>query len=324
MENQFKVTVIGTVVRDTIYPYKGEPIQGWGGIYYTLSHLAGILRDQAIIEPVFYLGYDVYDDFIKLLQETFPNVRLDGIKKINQKNNQVILRYVTQEYREETSNYIPPPLPFDLIQPFVKNEVILLNFISGYEVTFETCQKIAEEKSGLLYVDFHSLAFGRNEDGTRFYQRPKNWQDWVRLPDILQMNEKEAETLAARSLRSLEDFKTFAGELVQVSRNILNMTLGSQGSVLAFLRNGKPEVHYFKPLRVNKVVDATGCGDSFATGFISHYLKTKDPIESAMYGNVTGGLNCTFPGTSKVDRIHLQVEKAMESYRTGSLFEVDD
>ncbi len=324
MEEKFKVTVIGTVVRDTIYPYKGEPIQGWGGIYYTLSHLSGILRDEAVIEPVFYLGYDAYDAFLQLLREKFPNVRLDGIKKIDQKNNQVILRYVTQEYREETSNYIPPPLPFDLIQPFVRNEVILLNFISGYEVTLETCRRISEEKTGYFYVDFHSLAFGRNEDGTRFYQRPKNWQDWVRFPDILQMNEKEAETLAARPLANLEDFKNFAGELVQTSRNIVNMTLGSRGSVLAFLQHGKPEVHYFKPLRVNKVVDATGCGDSFATGFISHYLKTKDPIASAMYGNVTGGLNCTFPSTSKVDRIHLQIEKAIESYRKDDIFEVED
>ncbi len=323
MSERIKLTVIGTVVRDTIYPYKGEPINGWGGIYYTLSHLAGILRDQAVLEPVFYLGYDVYDEFLELLKEKFPNVRTGGIHKIDQKNNQVILKYVTPEYREETSNYIPPPLPYDLIQPFVENDVILLNFISGYEVTFETCQRIAQEKSGYFYVDFHSLAFGRNEDGSRFYQRPENWQDWVRLPDILQMNEKEAETLAAKSLESIEDYKKFATELVQISKNIINITLGSKGSVLAFLVDGVPEVHYFEPLKVNKVVDATGCGDSFATGFISQYLKTKNPVESAQYGNVTGGLNCTFQSTTKVDRIHLQIGAALKSYQENKLFIVE-
>lgn len=323
MPGKIKIAVIGTVVRDTIYPYKGDPISGWGGIYYTLSHLAGILRDKAVLEPVFYLGYDVYAEFLELLKEKFPNIHTNGIQKIDRKNNQVILRYVTPEYREETSNYIPPPLPYDLIQPFVGNDVILLNFISGYEVTFETCQKIARGKSGYLYVDFHSLAFGRNEDGSRFYQRPENWQDWVQLPDILQMNEKEAETLAARSLKSIEDHKIFATELVQISKNIINMTLGSKGSVLAFLSGGVPIVHYFEPLKVNKVVDATGCGDSFATGFISHYLETKDPVESAIYGNIAGGLNCTFQSTTKVDRIHLQIEAALKSYQKGVIFVVE-
>ncbi|NOY78735.1 MAG: carbohydrate kinase family protein [Calditrichaeota bacterium] len=323
MSEKIKITVIGTVVRDTIYPYKGEPVYGWGGIYYTLSHLAGILRDQAVLEPVFYLGYDVYDEFLELLTEKFPNIRTNGIHKIDQKNNQVILKYITPEYREETSNYIPPPLPYDLIRPFVGNDVILLNFISGYEVTYETCKQIAEEKSGYLYVDFHSLAFGRNEDGSRFYQRPENWQDWVKLPDILQMNEKEAETLAARALETVDDYKKFATELVQISNNIINITLGSKGSVLAFLSDGIPEVYYFEPLKVNKVVDATGCGDSFATGFISRFLKTKDPVESARYGNITGGLNCTFQSTTKVDRIHLQVEEALKSYQKNKLFVVE-
>lgn len=323
MLEKIKITVIGTVVRDTIYPYKGEPISGWGGIYYTLSHLAGILRDRAVLEPVFYLGYDVYDEFLELLRGKFSNIKIGGIHKINQKNNQVILKYVTPEYREETSNYIPPPLPYDLIKPFAVNDVILLNFISGYEVTFETCQKIAQEKSGYLYIDFHSLAFGRNEDGSRFYQRPENWKDWVKLPDILQMNEREAETLAGQSLKTVEDYKNFATELIQISKNIINLTLGSKGSVLAFLSNGVPEIHYFEPLKVNKVVDATGCGDSFATGFISRYLETKDPVESARYGNVAGGLNCTFKSTTKVDRIHLQIDEALKSYKKNKLFIVD-
>lgn len=322
MSEKIKIAVVGTVVRDTIYPYKGEPIEGWGGIYYTLSNLAGILRDRAILEPIFYLGYDVYDEFLELLKEKFPNVRTDGIHKIDQKNNRVILRYVTAEYREETSNYIPPPLPYDLISPFVGNDVILLNFISGYEVTFETYQKIAQGKSGYFYVDFHSLAFGRNEDGSRFYQRPENWQDWIDLPDILQMNEKEAETLAARSLESIEDYKNFATELVQISKNIINMTLGSKGSVLAFLSEGVPIVRYFEPLKVSKVVDATGCGDSFAAGFISRFLETKDPVESAKYGNITGGLNCTFQSTSRVDRTHLQIEAALKSYQQNEIFVV--
>ncbi|GBE26183.1 ribokinase [bacterium BMS3Bbin03] len=315
-----KITVIGTIVRDTIYPYKGEPVYGWGGIYYTLSYLSGILKEKAVLEPVFYVGYDVWDAVQELLSQKFPNVRKEGIRKINQKNNRVTLKYLTPEHREEISNFIPPPLPFEAIRPFVKNDIILLNFISGYEITFETCQRLVTEKTGFLYMDFHSLAYGRNEDGSRFYRRPENWREWVRMPDFLQMNEKEAETLAARPLTALEDYTGFAEELVQIGKNILNMTLGPKGSILAFLEKGTPVVHYLKALNVRRVVDVTGCGDSFAAGFIAKYIETKDPVEAAKFGNVAGGLNCTFQSTSKADTIYLRVDEALNDYNEAKPF----
>jgi adenosine kinase len=65
------------------------------------------------------------------------------------------------------------------------------------------------------------------------------------------------------------------------------------GCVAYFTKNGKMKEKWIKRIQVDKVVDTTGCGDSFAGGLAFGYLKTKDYVQACYYANATGAQRCT-------------------------------
>ncbi|UCE08312.1 MAG: hypothetical protein JSW07_09940, partial [bacterium] len=74
-----KIGVVGTIIKDRIYPSKGNEIRSFGGIFYTLSILGNLLSKEDEIYPVCYLGFDIYDEIIKRLSQ-YKNIRTSGIK----------------------------------------------------------------------------------------------------------------------------------------------------------------------------------------------------------------------------------------------------
>ena len=316
----WKIAIIGTIVRDTIFPFKGQRVEGWGGIFYSISYLSEILRQQAVLFPICDVGKDHYEELLTLLQSKFKNVRTEGIRQIEAPTNRVTLRYTSRDQRIEKSQHIPQPIEFQRIVPFLDSNVLYVNFISGFDLSLSTMQCIQQQKEDLLFMDFHSLALGRRQGGVRFFRRPANWKQWVCLPDILQMNEKEAEILSGNPLRKISDYQTFALQLSRIGTKSGCITLGQRGCLIFKNANGKTEIHHLPPLKVSPFVDATGCGDAFAAGMIAKYLETRDLVTAARYGNLAGGLNCTFPSTSQVEQIHLLWEKAERCYQKGLIF----
>lgn len=297
-----KIAVIGSIVQDTIYPYNGAKTESLGGIYYTLSFLTNLFHKKNEIYPICNIGYDLYPHIHRILKR-FKNVKTEGIYKVDQKSNKVILKYVDAEKREEYAWDIAPPLTLEQLRPFFKCDVLLINFISGFELELETLEKIRHEYNSLIYMDFHSLASGIAEDGRRVPRAPKNWQKWIPMTDILQMNEEEARTLAGRNLIEMGDLIKFGKSLLSYGIKAFNLTLGSRGSLLLCWKDKKVVVEKLHPLPLEKVVDATGCGDAFAAGFICKYWQTRDFLLSAKFANLVAGINCILLGTEEVTKI---------------------
>jgi sugar/nucleoside kinase (ribokinase family) len=59
--------------------------------------------------------------------------------------------------------------------------------------------------------------------------------------------------------------------------------------------------HWVAPLQVQPV-DTIGAGDSFNAGFLSHYLRSKDPLRAAAMGNVAGALSTLKTGGTEAYR----------------------
>jgi len=318
-----RIAVIGTLVYDEIHLYGGGVAHGWGGIYYTVSYLAGLLGERAFIEPVIDVGYDLYEDFLELMQREFPQVSLEGIRKINQRNNRVTLIYQSPDRRVEYSHHIPPPLPFERIRPYVHHEVIVLNLISGFDLTLETAQQTRKAARGLILMDLHSLALGREDNGRRFYRRPDNWEEWIKIPHILQMNEMEFRVLSGDELEEPRAYQEFGFRLLDYGVPVLNVTLGPKGSLLFWREKGRKQMLMCPPLKLAQVVDATGCGDAFIAGFIARYVETGDPQEAARFANVIGGLNCLFPSVQGAHKLRSLVDTAFECYRREQVFSIE-
>lgn len=81
--------------------------------------------------------------------------------------------------------------------------------------------------------------------------------------------------------------KSQLDDLVKISKDfkgIIVLTLGSDGSIA--IKDQK--TYYQKSLPLEKVIDTTGCGDAFQSGFTSNYFITKDINKALLCGAEMG------------------------------------
>jgi sugar/nucleoside kinase (ribokinase family) len=288
-----KIGVIGTFILDHIYNLDGEKTESLGGLTYTLAVLANLLSDKDEIYPIAQVGSDGYDKIITFLSN-YKNVRLDGLKWNEQNNTHVTLRYHSKESRTEILSNLLPPIEINQVMSLGQFDVILINFITGFELTLAACNAICSQKNTLIGMDYHSLTLGIDEHGKRFFKKPENWEQWLTGIDILQMNEYEAQLLSDK-----QNLSNFGLNLNQKGIRIVNITLGAKGSLI-FVDNKMEQISAFP---VPEAKDVTGCGDAFMSGFIKEYLNSNNPINAAHYANRIAGLKCTIVGTEQINTL---------------------
>ncbi|MDR1196041.1 MAG: PfkB family carbohydrate kinase [Endomicrobium sp.] len=121
-----------------------------------------------------------------------------------------------------------------------------------YEPIFEDIISIKRESGFLLSVDFHDEKI--NPD----------WEKYFDAIDLFFISSAE------KPLEKLEEWsKRF--------NTIFTATLGARGSIT--FKNGIK--HVCEAVKVNKVIDTTGCGDSYQGAFIVEYMRSKN-IKKAM------------------------------------------
>jgi sugar/nucleoside kinase (ribokinase family) len=296
--NKFKIVVIGTINRDTIIFPDGKKTESFGGILYNILALSYLGRKDVKIYPVYNLGYDAYDQIISSLKN-YDNVKLDGIRKVNCKNNHAFLSIIKENQREEILKNRVPPLSFSQIEPFLKTDVILVNFVSGFDLSLVTLKNIRRNTDALIFMDVHSLTLGVNESGKRFFDAPKNWREWIKQADIVQMNLPELRELAKRNLRSEQEIKEFGKYIFDLGPTAVLVTLAEKGALL--ISDGK--IRKFKGSNVRGFKDATGCGDVFSAGFLLCYLQTKDLTKSVDFANYVAGEKCRVSGVEGMKKL---------------------
>lgn len=112
----------------------------------------------------------------------------------------------------------------------------------------------------------------------------------LKLVDIFLPNEKEALTLTGKA-----DLPG-AGTTLQELAPIVAVKLGRGGST-GFVTPGNG--HHVDGIDV-KVVDTTGAGDCFDSGFLRAYLDGRPLAECLLWGNISGGLSTEGYGGSSV------------------------
>lgn len=304
-----KIGVVGTFIRDKIKPWKGEWAESIGGIFFTVSYLANLLDASAEIFPVCFVGEDFYDEVVEQLS-VYKNVRLEGMKRLPRKNTQVTLIYTSPQEREEITTEPMPPLGFEELAILKDADAIEINLITGADVDLPSVKRFRQESDTPIYLDFHSHALGISEEGKRYYLRPKDWKEWIKIADILQVNEMEASTLAGYpTVLPNKILIDFGKEVLKIQPAICHITLGEKGSYGFFNINGRVQMKRFRAEELDSVVDMIGCGDAFAAGYLVKYLSTKDVIQATKFANKVAGINCTFVGSSGIKEIQRLIQK---------------
>lgn len=296
-----RITVIGHPCLDIINHPDGKTSAGYGGIFFTVAALANLLEEEDRIVPVFGVGKDDYDVFIERIQQ-YPNVDTSGIYKFNGPTNQVSLYYKDGRERIECSKHISEPVPIKRIRPKLSADMILINMISGFDITLETLDEVrmeVREEHIPIYIDVHSLTLGLKEDFTRFHRPLPEWRRWLFMIHGAQMNEEEARILTVEKFDEL----SLANHTLALNTKVLHITRGERGCS-SFVDEHK-HVRRFDTdgIEVKDAVDPTGCGDVFAGAYCAHYMKTHDIVASATFANRVAAAKAGISGSGEIDML---------------------
>lgn len=269
---------------------------------YNVSALSGLSGKSLEIYPVCNVGYDVYDRVREIL-ESYKNVRPDGVKKVRRKNNHASLLIDQESERQEVLKNRVPVLSFSQIEPFLECDVILVNFISGFDITLSTLKKIRRSTAALIFMDVHSLTLGIRRDGRRFFRSPKSWKEYIKQADLVQTNMAEVSVLAEKSLKSPSDIRDFGEYVLSLGPRALLVTLGEEGAAMIY-RHGKGcRLKKDEGIKVRGFKDPTGAGDAFSAGFLVRYLQSRSLLRSLYFANRVAAEKCKTSGVEGVARL---------------------
>jgi sugar/nucleoside kinase (ribokinase family) len=298
-----KFAIVGTFIRDRIFPFKGEAVESIGGIFFTVSFLANLADSDTEIYPISFVGEDFYDLLVERLSE-YKNIRLDGITKIPRKHTQVKLVYTGPQERYEITTEPMPALAISNLEILRDADAALVNLITGVDVDLGALAEFRQQSRALLYLDFHTRAMGIDQEGRRYYRRPDDWQEWIKLTDVLQLNEMEARTLSASNANDSQNaLLDFGRECLQLRPKVCHVTLGDKGSILFYENADHTRIERIDAYEVDNVVDIIGCGDAFAAGYVVKYFATRDVFKSTKFASKVAAINCTFMGSSGAQEI---------------------
>ena len=293
-----KILVVGHLCLDVIHPFEGPEIVSYGGIYYAVGALAALLGPADSVLPVFGLNVNDYPQLIEHL-ERFPNVDVSGIYTFDAPSNRVTLDYHGPSARTERSLNIAAPIPFERIRKHLGVDGILINMISGFDISLDTLDQIrmaVRDDRVPIHFDYHSLTLGVDRDNIRFRRPLAEWRRWGFMLDTLQLNEEE---IAGLSGDAMAEEQT-AGHLLTLNVKGLLVTRGPRGATLYTNAHKRLVRQDFPGYEIGADGEPTGCGDVFGAAFHVHFLRTSDLAASAAFANRTAAAKALLRGTDQL------------------------
>lgn len=292
-----KITIVGTINKDLILPFRNVSIESFGGIFYDVTILSHLLKEDDEILPVSFVGEDVLPMILAILKK-LPNVSTAGLMPLPQKNHKVILEYTSPSRRQEKSLFRFPPLTWEQIAPFIEADMVILNMISGWDIDENAYHRLSEAARARLYLDIHYWVMGLDNLGRRFPGKPQGAETWLSGSKFVQMNEDEYRILAGDSRNEVEFYHRYFRE-----DQVLLLTQSARGAMVVYERDGMVGQKHFPARKVSRAVDNTGCGDAFGAGFVINYLQTGTINSAVEFANLVAAANLCLRGTNEMHRL---------------------
>ena len=274
--------IIGHSVVDKIIDKDSISIKP-GGIFYTVVSLLS----QIQIEDRLYLcsGIDkknevLFKDAYDRIERKFINY-VDSIPKVE------LVVHLTGERKETYSQTAQNLLlPADDLNRF---DGILINMISGYDISLAQLKQLRKNYSGLIYFDVHTFSRGVDKNLNRIFRQIPNFDEWAKCIDILQANESELLTLSDR-----EEEAAIVDELFSYGIKQIIITRAERGATVFFRENDSIRKIHKDALQV-KVSNKIGCGDVFGAVYFYNYIKNKNVLLAMEQANLFAGVTTTYP-----------------------------
>ncbi|MBL7873479.1 MAG: carbohydrate kinase family protein [Cyclobacteriaceae bacterium] len=295
-----RIAVVGPIPRDHIVTHTGDLIQKWGCVTHPVIALSMLGDDEIEIIPVCHLRKVDHDN----VEEVFRDYKRINLKHLTTEKDQgdiISLRFLDQNNRvERQTGFMDPILPEDMVN-LIHCDVFVFIPISDYEISLDTLKFLKAKSKGTIIFDAHGPTTACLVNGER--QR-KFWIDrdqWLPYIDVLKMNLEEAHASWYKKEYESEDFSSeelerkeireFAEHCLTMGVKCVYVTLDSRGCLTYFKNKGKIVEELVPSIKVDKVIDTTGCGDSFAGGLSFGLVKdSTNYSKAASYGNAFGAL----------------------------------
>lgn len=295
-----RIAILGPIPRDHIVTHNGDLIQKWGCVTHPVIALSIMAGDKIEICPVCHVR-QVDLDNVKEVFQGYAGVNLKYITSKNDQGDIISLKFIDMNNRlERQTGFMDPILPTD-VKNLLDSKVFVFIPISDYEVSLDTLKYLKSKSKGIVIFDAHGPTTACLITGER--QR-KFWVDrdqWLPYIDVLKMNHEEAHASWFKKEYETHDFmneeinfdelRTFAQHCLKLGVKCVYITLDSRGCMVYTMERKKFKEELVQAVKVDNVIDTTGCGDSFAGGLGFGLLqKPKDYIGAARYGNALGAL----------------------------------
>jgi len=299
--SNYKIAVVGPIPRDHITTHQGEVIEKYGCVTHPAIALSKLLGQDGEVIPVTHVR-ERDEGPIKEMLSAYGGLRLDHITSEADQGDVISLKFVDQNKRlEKQTAFMNPIVPED-VQDILDVDVFVFVPITDYEISLDTLKHIKANSSAVVIFDAHGPTNAMTVHGDRLI---KFWADrdlWLPYIDVLKMNLEESGCCWFEKEYSPEEIEKFEGKstshLTDLARHGLSLglkalivTMDADGCMVYTLQNGEIVEQMVPSVKVDKVVDTTGCGDSFAGGLAFGLLERRDDyIKAAKFANALGAL----------------------------------
>jgi sugar/nucleoside kinase (ribokinase family) len=280
-----KLLVLGHLCIDCTHPAGVPPRERWGGIANTIAAAGELAGKEDTVIPVCGVGTDDEKRFLAWL-ERFPAVDPSGLFTLSGPTNRIDVYEKGEGLRVACTRDIAPPIPFERIRRHLAADGVLINMVSGSDISLETLDQIRLEvraRETPLHLDYHNLTTGIGKERERFRRPLAEWRRWAFMLTTVQLSEEEASGLTVDRLTEAQ----LTGHLLTLGVTGVLLTRGARGATV-FSNEHKKVVRYdIAGIPAEGAEDRAGLGDVFGGAFMCRYVPTSDLRLSAEFANQT-------------------------------------
>ncbi|MCB0569526.1 MAG: carbohydrate kinase family protein [Phaeodactylibacter sp.] len=304
MDRSCKVAILGPIPYDHITTSRGKEIVKYGCVTHPAIALAKLLEGKGMVYPVTHIRKKD-EAGVRGLLGAYANIGLDAVFSHFDQGDVIQLTFVDQNNRLEKQTAFMPPIRPEDVEAVIDADIFIGVPISDYEVPLETLKYIKQHRreGAITIFDAHGPTSTVATTGDRLRRFWVERDLWLPYIDVLKMNIEEAGCCWFKKEYRPEELKddyqelsedemaNFAKHCLEKGVKAVFITLDARGCMVYSKPGGAFDATFVPSVRVEEVIDTTGCGDSFAGGMAFGLLDDRqDYIRAAQYANALGAL----------------------------------
>jgi len=296
-----KIAVVGPIPRDTIKTHKNEIITKFGCITHPSIALGKLLKEEGQVIPITNVHKKDHSAIEKVLSK-YPSIITSSLSSEDDQGTVISLDFIDKDNRKEKQTaFMKPILPKD-VKPYLDVDAFVFIHITDFEVPLQTLTYIKEHSEATIIFDAHGPTTCATVNGNRLRKFWVEMSQWLPYIDVLKMNLEESQCCWFKKEYDISEMTSYnkkdrahldemADYILQYQTKQFYVTLDDEGCMLYQNGTDRATQKTFIPsMKMENVIDTTGCGDSFAGGLAYGLIKYNDPVKAGQFGNVLGAL----------------------------------